>query len=134
MKQALGLACTTFLSSWLAYFASCGVRGKKCRIFTSQSTKTEHFGGFCCLKGKKRLVFTFQVGNILMGKLNIREEQIVYVGDSLNDDIQARSCKLKFYGCTWHNPKEEPFTAKGIQTISNPREIIQILENTTTEE
>lgn len=71
------------------------------------------------------------LGNILMGKLNIREEQMVYVGDSLDDEIQARSSKLLFYGATWHNPEEEPFTAKGIQTISDPREIIKILENIT---
>jgi HAD superfamily hydrolase (TIGR01549 family) len=71
------------------------------------------------------------LGNILMGKLNIREEQMVYVGDSLDDEIQARSSKLLFYGATWHNPKEEPFTAKGVQTISDPREIIKILENIT---
>jgi HAD superfamily hydrolase (TIGR01549 family) len=71
------------------------------------------------------------LGNILMRKLNIREEQMVYVGDSLDDEIQARSSKLLFYGATWHNPKEEPFTAKGVQTISDPREIIKILENIT---
>lgn len=74
------------------------------------------------------------LANMLLGKLNVREEQVVYVGDSLVDEIQARCSKFAFYGCTWHNPEEEPFTAKGIQTISDPREIIMILENTTTEE
>lgn len=69
------------------------------------------------------------IGNKLIEKLNVREEQIIYVGGSLVDEIQARSSKLAFYGATWHNPEKEPFTAKGIQTISDPREIIKLLEN-----
>ena len=74
------------------------------------------------------------LANMLMNSLRVREEQIVYVGDSLEDDIQARCSKFLFYGSTWNNPDKEPFTAKGIQTISHPTDIIKILENISIEE
>lgn len=69
------------------------------------------------------------LGNMLMEKLNIREEQIVYIGDSLMDDIQARSSKFKFYGSTWSGRENNLFESKGIQTISSPTDIIPILES-----
>ena len=69
------------------------------------------------------------LGNMLMEKLNIREGQIVYVGDSLTDDIQARSSKFKFYGSTWSGRENNLFESKGIQTINSPTDIIPILES-----
>lgn len=69
------------------------------------------------------------LGNMLMEKLNIREEQIVYVGDSLIDDVQARSSKFRFYGSTWSGRENNLFESKGIQTINSPTDIIPILES-----
>ena len=69
------------------------------------------------------------LGNMLMEKLNIREEQIVYVGDSLMDDVQARSSKFRFYGSTWSGRENNLFETKGIQTINSPTDIIPILES-----
>lgn len=69
------------------------------------------------------------LGNMLMEKLNIREEQIVYVGDSLMDDVQARSSKFRFYGSTWSGRENNLFESKGIQTINSPTDIIPILES-----
>lgn len=69
------------------------------------------------------------LGNQLMSKLNIREEQIVYIGDSLMDDVQARCSKFRFYGAVWNDPDNEPFTSKGIPIIKHPMEIIKVLES-----
>ena len=69
------------------------------------------------------------LGNMLMEKLNIREEQIVYVGDSLMDDVQARSSKFRFYGSTWSGRENNLFESKGIQAINSPTDIIPILES-----
>lgn len=74
------------------------------------------------------------LGNMLMEKLNIREEQIVYVGDSLMDDVQARSSKFRFYGSTWSGRENNLFESKGIQTINSPTDIIPILESIAIEE
>ena len=70
------------------------------------------------------------LGNRLMTKLNVREDQIVYVGASELTEVQARCSKFDFYGATWHNPEKEPFTAKGIKTVSTPLDIIGVLEGT----
>lgn len=69
------------------------------------------------------------LANQLLEMLNIREEQIVYIGNSKLDEIQARCSKFRFYGSTWHNPEENYFENNGVPTISNPREIIEILKN-----
>lgn len=74
------------------------------------------------------------LGNMLMEKLNLREEQIVYVGDSLIDDIQARSSKFRFYGSTWSGRENDLFETKGIPTIDNPTDIIPLLEAISIEE
>ena len=65
-----------------------------------------------------------------MTKLNVREDQIVYVGASELTEVQARCSKFDFYGATWHNPEKEPFTAKGIKTVSTPLDIIGVLKGT----
>lgn len=122
---------------WREVFEWCMEKKTKIGILSDASRKLieaamSHFNlpydaivGAQYLKKKPNAI----LANMLLGKLNVREGQVVYVGDSLVDEIQARCSKFAFYGCTWHNPKEEPFTAKGIQTISDPREIIKILEN-----
>ena len=69
------------------------------------------------------------LANQLLEMMNIREEQIIYVGNSRLDEIQARCSKFRFYGSTWHNPEENYFERNGVPTISNPREIIEILKN-----
>lgn len=69
------------------------------------------------------------LANQLLEMMNIREEQIVYIGNSKLDEIQARCSKFRFYGSTWHNPEENYFENNGVPTISNPREIIEILKN-----
>ena len=74
------------------------------------------------------------LGNQLMSKLNIREKQIVYIGDSLMDDVQARCSKFRFYGAVWNDPDNEPFTSKGIPIVKHPVEIIKILESIQIEE
>lgn len=68
------------------------------------------------------------LGNMIMEKLNVRENQIIYVGNAADDDIQARSNMMKFYGTTWGKHDSDFFREKGIRTISNPREIIPLLE------
>ena len=70
------------------------------------------------------------LGNRLMTKLNVREDQIVYVGASELAEVQARCSKFDFYGATWHNPEEEPFSAKGVKTVSSPLELIGVLKGT----
>ena len=70
------------------------------------------------------------LGNRLMTKLNVREDQIVYVGSSELAEVQARCSKFDFYGATWHNPEEEPFSAKGVKTVSSPLELIGVLKGT----
>ena len=68
------------------------------------------------------------LGNMMMGKLNVREQQIIYVGNSERDEIQARASQFRFVGATWHTNHEDYFTEKGVQTVSNPRELIAIME------
>lgn len=67
------------------------------------------------------------LGNMIMEKLNVREEQILFVGDGIIDDIQARCSKFKFVGAVWDSPYKEEFTRRGIPTIDNPRNIISLL-------
>ncbi len=69
------------------------------------------------------------LGNMLMEKLNIRNEQIIYVGNSKSDETQARASQFRFIGATWHTNHEDYFREKGIQTISNPQELIAIMED-----
>lgn len=68
------------------------------------------------------------LGNMLMEKLNVRQKQIIYVGNSERDEVQARASQFRFLGATWHSNHEDYFTEKGIQTISSPRDIIPIME------
>lgn len=68
------------------------------------------------------------LGNMLMERLNIREKQILYVGNSEKDDKQARCSMFRFLGATWHTRHEDYFKERGIQTISNPKEIIPLME------
>lgn len=68
------------------------------------------------------------LGNMLMERLNIRESQIIHVGNSDKDDKQARGSQFRFIGATWHTNHKDYFREKGVQTISNPRELIPIME------
>lgn len=68
------------------------------------------------------------LGNMLMERLNIRESQIILVGNSDKDDKQARGSQFRFIGATWHTNHKDYFREKGVQTISNPRELIPIME------
>ena len=68
------------------------------------------------------------LGNMLMQKLNIREKQIIYVGNSDKDEIQARASQFRFLGATWHTNHKDYFANKGVQTVGNPRDIIPLLE------
>ena len=70
------------------------------------------------------------LGNMLQEKLNIRKEQIIYVGNSDKDETQARASQFRFIGATWHTNHKGYFTEKGIQTISTPGELIPIMEET----
>lgn len=67
------------------------------------------------------------LGNRLMTKLNVREDQIVYIGASEVAETQARCSKFDFYGAAWHNPANEPFTAKGAKVLGSPLDIIGVL-------
>ena len=70
------------------------------------------------------------LGNMLMEKLNIRQNQIIYVGCNEDDDKQARSSQFRFIGAVWHPTNHEDyFKNRRIQTISNPKELIQIMED-----
>ena len=68
------------------------------------------------------------LGNMLMEKLFVRENQILYVGDSLEDDKQARSSMMKFVGAVWDSKEEKELREK-CDVIENPIEIIPILES-----
>lgn len=68
------------------------------------------------------------LGNMAMEKLKVREHQILYVGDSLDDDKQARSSMMKFVGAVWDSEHEKELREK-CDVIENPREIIPLLEN-----
>jgi len=63
-----------------------------------------------------------------MEKLNVRENQILYVGDSLDDDKQARSNMMKFVGAVWDSEYEKELREK-CDFIENPRQIIPILQS-----
>lgn len=67
----------------------------------------------------------------LLEALNIREEQAIYIGSSDIDEIRARCSNLRFFGSTWHRPNDNYFEQNGIPTLSNPRDIIPILEKMT---
>lgn len=69
------------------------------------------------------------LGNMLMGKLNVRQEQIIYVGNSKWDETQARASQFRFIGATWHTNHKDYFAEKGIQTVSTPRDIIPIMQD-----
>ena len=63
-----------------------------------------------------------------MEKLSVRENQILYIGDSLEDDKQARSSMMKFVGAVWDS-KEEKALREKCNVIENPIEIISLLES-----
>jgi phosphoglycolate phosphatase-like HAD superfamily hydrolase len=67
------------------------------------------------------------LGNRLMTKLNVREDQIVHIGASEVAETQARCSKFDFYGAACHNPANEPFTAKGVKVLGSPLDIIGVL-------
>lgn len=69
------------------------------------------------------------LANFLMDKLNVREKQILYVGDSLEDESQARCSRLRFVAAAWDSCDLEALKAKGCECIENPREIIELLKN-----
>ena len=69
------------------------------------------------------------LGNMLQERLNIRHEQIFYVGNSDKDEIQARASQFRFFGATWGRADKSYFTEKGIQTISNPKELIAVMRD-----
>lgn len=68
------------------------------------------------------------LGNMLQERLNIRHEQIIYVGNSKSDETQARASQFRFIGVTWSSRDADYFTEQGVQTISNPKELIAIME------
>lgn len=68
------------------------------------------------------------LGNMVMEKLNVRENQILYVGDSLDDYKQARSSMMKFVGAVWGSEHEKELREK-CDVIENPREIIPLLQS-----
>ena len=68
------------------------------------------------------------LGNMLQEKLNIRHEQIIYVGNSEKDDKQARASQFRFIGAIWHTNHKDYFDERGVQTVSNPKELISIME------
>lgn len=69
------------------------------------------------------------LGNMLQSKLNIRHEQIIYVGNSKADEVQSRASQFKFIGTTWLNSDVDYFKEKGVPTVDNPKELISIMED-----
>ena len=69
------------------------------------------------------------LGNMLQSKLNIRHEQIIYVGNSKADEVQSRASQFRFIGTTWLNSDTEYFKEKGVPTVDNPKELISIMED-----
>lgn len=103
---------------------------RKCKGKKDMEKALEHFGlpcdavvGFQLYIGMPDSI----LGNRLMTKLNVREDQIVYIGASEVAETQARCSKFDFYGAAWHNPANEPFTTKGVKVLSSPLDIIGVL-------
>ena len=103
---------------------------RKCKGKKDMEKALEHFGlpcdavvGFQLYIGMPDAI----LDNRLMTKLNVREDQIVYIGASEVAETQARCSKFDFYGAAWHNPANEPFTAKGVKVLSSPLDIIGVL-------
>jgi len=69
------------------------------------------------------------LGNMLQERLNIRHEQIIYVGNSKSDETQARASQFRFIGATWGSHEGNYFAEKGIQAAGNPKELIAIMED-----
>ena len=67
------------------------------------------------------------LGNMLQEKLNIRHEQIFYVGDSVDDLKQAKASQFRFIGATWHSSNKIILNGAA-QTVKTPNDIIPILE------
>ena len=68
------------------------------------------------------------LGNMLQDKLNIRHDQIIYVGNSAKDETQARASQFWFIGAVWHSQDTDYFTQKGVQTVNKPIDLIPIME------
>ena len=67
------------------------------------------------------------LGNRMMSHLNIREEQILYVGNCDIDDKQARCNKWRFALAGWGASDIDSFKNRGINVLNSPRDIISLL-------
>ena len=67
------------------------------------------------------------LGNMILGQLNVREKQVVFIGDSLEDEVQARCCQMKFYGAGWDTTEKDKLQKKST-VLGHPTEIIKILK------
>ena len=70
------------------------------------------------------------LGKMLLKRLNVREEQILYVGDSIIDEQQAQCSNFRFAAATWHSENKEEFEKLGVSILSNPREVIDLMVGT----
>ena len=122
--------CLVLDFDYCIFDTSADDKNRKCKGKKDMEKALEHFGlpcdavvGFQLYIGMPDSI----LGNRLMTKLNVREDQIVYIGASEVAETQARCSKFDFYGAAWHNPANEPFTAKGVKVLSSPLDIIGVL-------
>ena len=121
---------------WKAVFDWTTKNGVKIAILSAASSKliekaVQHFNIPCsAIIGYQPYIEKPNtiLGNMLQEKLNIRHEQIIYVGNSDKDEIQARASQFRFVGATWFANHKDYFIDKGVQTVSNPKELIPIME------
>lgn len=69
------------------------------------------------------------LGNMAMEKMGIRENQILLVGNSAQDEIQARCSKLRFAAATWDTEEMDYFTKRNSKLLKKPQEIIELLKD-----
>lgn len=61
--------------------------------------------------------------NFALEKLNVLPENVISVGDNLDDEIMSRASQMDFYGALWGSEEKDALKSK-CKTLSNPREII----------
>ena len=67
--------------------------------------------------------------NEIIELMNLKKEEVLYVGDSEVDIKTAKNAKLKSIGCKWGFRKEEVLIKEGATyIIDKPQEILEIVE------
>ncbi|MDL2292659.1 HAD family hydrolase [Acholeplasma sp. OttesenSCG-928-E16] len=64
----------------------------------------------------------------VMKKLNLKKEEVIYIGDTEVDIMTAKNCELFCVGCTWgFRDMDALLTAKADIIINHPLELLNVL-------